>query len=84
VRFLRKHRRVAIVINAVIAALATPPDAFSMIALFVPLLVLYELTIVVAALMMRRRRRLEAREMAQASGGPPEPPGTGGVTPTPA
>jgi len=41
--FLRKHWRYAIVINAVIAMVATPSqDAFSFIAMFVPLEILYE------------------------------------------
>ena len=42
--FLRKHWRYAIVINAIIAMVATPSqDAFSFIAMFIPLEILYEL-----------------------------------------
>ena len=79
VRFLRKHRRAAIVINAVVAAVATPSqDAFSMLAMFIPLVVLYEVAIVVAAVLVRRRRRALAAKMAG------EPPEDGGVSPTPA
>jgi sec-independent protein translocase protein TatC len=79
VRFLRKHRRAAIVINAVVAAVATPSqDAFSMLAMFIPLVVLYEVAIVVAAVMVRRHRRAVAAKMSD------EPPEDGGVSPTPA
>lgn len=48
-RFLRKNRRYAILIEAFLAAILTPSqDAFSMLALFVPLVVLYEISIVLA------------------------------------
>jgi sec-independent protein translocase protein TatC len=49
--FLRKHRRYAIVICALVAAVITPSqDAFSMIAMFVPLVILYEISIPLAKL----------------------------------
>jgi sec-independent protein translocase protein TatC len=50
-KFLRKNRRYAVLINAVVAAVITPSqDAFSMIAMFVPLVVLYEISIPLARL----------------------------------
>jgi len=55
-RFLRRNRRYAIVVLAVLAMMATPGgDPFSMLAMFTPLLVLYELSIVAARLIERRR-----------------------------
>ncbi|HUK77424.1 MAG TPA: twin-arginine translocase subunit TatC [Thermoleophilia bacterium] len=63
-RFLRKHWRYAIVINAVIAMVATPSqDAFSFIAMFIPLEILYEASLVVAKVVEKRR----AVEKAQAA-----------------
>ncbi len=48
-RFLRKNRRYAIVIMALFAALLTPgQDAFSMIAMLIPMLILYEVSIPIA------------------------------------
>jgi sec-independent protein translocase protein TatC len=48
-RFLRKNRRYAILVEALLAAILTPSqDAFSMLALFVPLVILYEVSIVLA------------------------------------
>ncbi len=44
--FLKKNRRWAIVIMAVISAIVTPPDAISMLALLAPLMLLYETSIV--------------------------------------
>jgi sec-independent protein translocase protein TatC len=48
-RGLRKHRRYAVLGAAMAAAVITPSqDAFSMLAMLVPLLVLYEVSIVIA------------------------------------
>lgn len=44
---LQKYRRFAIVINFAVAAILTPPDVFSQIALAVPLILLYEVTIII-------------------------------------
>ncbi|MEZ5126038.1 MAG: twin-arginine translocase subunit TatC [Thermoleophilia bacterium] len=50
-KFLRRHRRYAIVINALAAALLTPgQDVFSMILMLIPLLILYEVSIPLARL----------------------------------
>lgn len=43
--FLRKNRRWAILLMAIMSAIITPPDAVSMLALLVPLTALYELSI---------------------------------------
>ncbi len=56
IAFLRKYRRHAILINALIAAIATPSqDAFSMIAMLIPLLILYEASIWVAKFVTRKK-----------------------------
>ena len=55
-RFLRKNWRYAIVINAIIAMVATPSqDAFSFIAMFIPLEILYELSLIIARVVEKRR-----------------------------
>lgn len=63
-RTLSKKRKYAIVIGAVVSAVLTPgQDFFSMIAMFVPFLVLYEVSIVFAKLIQRsRRKKQEAAE----------------------
>ena len=45
-KFLIEKRRYAIVINAVIAAIAAPPDTYSMVLLMIPLLIMYEISII--------------------------------------
>jgi sec-independent protein translocase protein TatC len=55
-KFLRKHRRYAILIMALVAAFITPSqDAFSMLAMFIPLVILYELSIPLARLVKPKR-----------------------------
>lgn len=53
--FLRKHRRIAIVIMAVVAAVLSPPDALSMVMMWVPLLVFYEGSIIVISMLVKNR-----------------------------
>jgi sec-independent protein translocase protein TatC len=53
--WLSKYRRYAIVIIFVVAALLTPPDAFTQILLAVPLLILYEISVVVSRLARPRK-----------------------------
>lgn len=62
---LAKHRRYAIVINTIVAAILAPPDAFSMILLAVPLVGLYEVSIFSCRLVERRRAAEEAAAAAE-------------------
>lgn len=54
--FLSKHRAYAVVLLFMGAALLTPPDVLSMIMLAVPLIALYEVSIVVSRLARPRRQ----------------------------
>ena len=51
--FLSSRRRLAIVILAVLAAIVTPPDVISMLAMMVPLVLLYELSILMVRVLGR-------------------------------
>lgn len=61
---LRRGRRYAIVIIFIIAAFLTPPDIFSQIALGVPTLLLYEISILGVRMMEKKRAEEEAEEGA--------------------
>jgi len=63
---LAKARRYAIVGVVALAAIVTPPDVFSQVALSVPLIGLYELSIWCVRLIERNRARREAAEAAAA------------------
>lgn len=58
--FLKKYRRHAIVILAILSAIITPPDLFSLILVVIPLYGLYEYSIVLAAKVERKKAREEA------------------------
>lgn len=68
-RTLRRYRRHAIVALAIVSAVLTPTaDMISMLAMFVPLYLLFEISIVLASVIERRRERagplaLEARDV---------------------
>ena len=59
---LAERRRYAIVIAFVAAAILTPPDLISQIALGVPIILLYEISIWLAKIAERRRAEREAAE----------------------
>ncbi|HYM03671.1 MAG TPA: twin-arginine translocase subunit TatC, partial [Stellaceae bacterium] len=65
---LAAKRRYAIVINFIVAAVLTPPDLFSMMALALPMLVLYEISILSCRLVEKQRAQREAAEEAESSG----------------
>ncbi len=51
---LRRHRRIAVVVILIFAAAFTPPDPLSMLFMGMPLMVLYEISILVAAFARRK------------------------------
>jgi len=59
-QFLREKRRYAIVIVFVIAAIFTPPDIISQLALAIPTLLLYELAIFAVMFVEKKHRKKEA------------------------
>jgi sec-independent protein translocase protein TatC len=62
-KFLRKNRRWAVLALAFAAAVITPSqDAFSMLAMFLPLYILYEVSIVVARFVQPKRESAPAVE----------------------
>ncbi len=61
-QFLRRQRRYAIVLVFVGAAILTPPDIFSMLALALPGMLLYELSIFSVMMIEKRRAEAAARE----------------------
>lgn len=51
---LRQSRRWAVLLMAIVSAVVTPPDALSMLALLIPLMLLYELSIILVATLAKR------------------------------
>jgi sec-independent protein translocase protein TatC len=56
-QFLKKYRRYAIVIIFIVAAIITPPDIFSQTLVAIPMLGLYEVSILVSRMVMRQKKK---------------------------
>ena len=54
--FLRTKRRMAIMVLAIFSAVVTPPDAISMLSLLMPLVLLYEISIVLVRMLAKGSR----------------------------
>jgi sec-independent protein translocase protein TatC len=65
---LAEKRRYAIVVIFIIAAVITPPDVISQIALAIPMCLLYEVSIWIAKLMEKRKAEREAALDAELDG----------------
>src|SRR5215467_4530452 len=66
---LASKRRYAIVIMFVVAAVLTPPDVVSQTSLAVPLIILFEASIIASRIVERNRAKREAEAEAAAPGG---------------
>ncbi len=69
---LAKKRKYAIVIVFIAAAVLTPPDVVSQIAMATPLLLLYEISIVLARMMEKKRAARDAELDAETAGTGPD------------
>ena len=65
--FLRKKRKFAILVMAVLSAVITPPDIFSQLLMVAPLLLLYEIGIFLVRLTERKRKRKADKEAREQS-----------------
>jgi sec-independent protein translocase protein TatC len=54
---MRQYRRHAIVVTMVLSAMITPPDVVSQVLLVVPILLLYEFSILISRRVQRKRQR---------------------------
>lgn len=53
--FLSQNRRYAILAIAIVAAIITPPDLFSMLMMLIPMTLLYELSVLIIGLIEKKR-----------------------------
>jgi sec-independent protein translocase protein TatC len=60
--FLKNSRRIAVVVNMIVAAVITPSDVGSMILMAIPLLILYEVSILVVKRVERKQAELLSNE----------------------
>lgn len=55
--FLRKNRRISVIVCLIAAAFLTPPDPISQFLIAIPLLILYEFSIFISKVTVRRREK---------------------------
>jgi sec-independent protein translocase protein TatC len=53
--FLRTYRKYAIVIVLIVAAIVTPPDVVSQIIVAIPMLLIFEASVIIAAIVHKRK-----------------------------
>ena len=76
---LASGRRYAIVGIFVFAAIVTPPDVISQVGLAIPMIILYEISIIAAKLAEKKRRQQEEEDAAEDDDPAPSPPASGGT-----
>lgn len=57
--FLRKYRKYAIVIVLIIAAIVTPPDVVSQTIVAIPMLIIFELSVIISSIVYTRKLKNE-------------------------
>lgn len=80
-RTVRKYRRHVIAGFAILSAVLTPADVFSMLLMLVPLYLMFEASVAVASIVERRRDRARERLPGETTRGSPGPE-TEGLKPT--
>jgi sec-independent protein translocase protein TatC len=55
--FLRKYRKYALILVLVLSAIITPPDIASQVIVAIPILILYEVSIVISKIVVRNQNR---------------------------
>jgi sec-independent protein translocase protein TatC len=61
--FLRKYRKYAIVIVLIVAAIVTPPDVVSQTIVAIPMLIIFELSVIISSIVYKRKMRNEKLEI---------------------
>ncbi len=59
-QFLKKYRKYALVIVLILSAIITPPDIASQIIVAIPVLVLYQVSILISKVVLKRQAKREA------------------------
>jgi sec-independent protein translocase protein TatC len=60
-QFLRKYRKYALILVLVISAIITPPDIASQVIVAIPILILYEASILISRIVIRNQKRREKK-----------------------
>jgi sec-independent protein translocase protein TatC len=56
-KFMKTYRRHSYVVLAILAAIITPPDVFSQMMVLIPLVILYEVSIIISRRVVKKREK---------------------------
>ena len=59
--FLRKYRKYSIIIILIVAAIVTPPDVVSQVIVSIPMLLIYEASIIISAVVIKNKNKRDAQ-----------------------
>jgi sec-independent protein translocase protein TatC len=62
--FLKKNRKYALVIVLILSAIITPPDISTQVIVAVPILILYEVSIIISRIVIKREEKRLKKQMA--------------------
>lgn len=62
---LRKYRKFALVIVLILSAVITPPDIASQVIVAIPILILYEISIIISKMVIRKQKRDMSNSISQ-------------------
>jgi len=55
--FLRKSRKYALIVVLIIAAIITPPDVASQVIVAIPIMILYEISIIISKMVLKKQNK---------------------------
>jgi len=58
-QFLRKYRKMALIIVLIVSAVITPPDIASQVIVTIPVIILYEISIIISARIIKKQNKKE-------------------------
>ncbi len=62
--FLKKHRKIALLVMLILSSIITPPDIISQVVMVLPLALLYEIGIIMVLLSERKQKKLNLNDVA--------------------
>ena len=61
--FLKKYRKYALVIVLILSAIITPPDIASQVIVAIPIIILYQVSIIISKIVVRNQKRKEKKNV---------------------
>lgn len=63
--FLKKYRKISLVIVLILSAVITPPDVVSQIIVAIPIMILYEASIIISGIVLKKEKKRQEKETSK-------------------